>query len=135
MIKDSRSGDYIIYIVALATLIIFAPYIPTSSLSFPDPIDNTDTRVRATLTDNDLRNVMRVIRRGRVNSIYEIVRFKTRSPLLLITEVQGSGIGSNARLEVMVGEICGPLCGSGERYYLDKTNGRWHVVETSEWAS
>mgnify|MGYP003465588344 FL=1 len=135
MIKDSRPGKYIIYIVALAALTVFAPYIPTSSLSFPDPIDNADTRVRATITDNDLRDVIRVIRRGRVNSIYEIVRYKTRRPLLSIAEVPESDIGPNARLEVMVGEICGPLCGSGERYYLDKTNGRWHVVETSEWVS
>lgn len=133
--KDSRSGKYVVYIVALAALIVFAPYIPTSSLSFPDPVDNTDTRVRAVLTDDDLRDVLRVIRRGRVNSIYEIVRFKTRRPLLLITEVTESEIRPDARLEVMVGEICGPLCGSGERYYLDKTNGRWRVVEISEWVS
>jgi hypothetical protein len=132
MTRDSRLGVVIIYAVTLATLIVFAPYIPTSSLSFPDPMDNTDARIRATLTDNELRNVISVIRRGRVNSIYEIVRFKTRNPLLLITE---SNIGPKTRLEVKVGEICGPLCGSGEIYYLEKTNGRWHVVETSEWVS
>lgn len=121
--------------MALAAVVVFAPYIPTSSINVPDPTESTDTRVRAALTDEDLRDVMRVVRRGSVNSIYEIVRFNTRSPLLLIAEARQSEIGSNARLEVMVGEICGPLCGSGDYYYLEKRDGRWHIVGTFEWVS
>ncbi len=132
---ESRRYEYIAYVVALAAVTVFAPCIPTSSLTVPDPVNHTDARVRAALTDRDLRNVMRVIRRGRVNSVYEIVRYQTRSPLLLVTEAPKSDLTSNTQLEVMLGETCGPLCGAGQTYYLEQVNGKWHVVSTSEWVS
>ncbi|GAB2524642.1 hypothetical protein [Lysobacter humi (ex Lee et al. 2017)] len=131
----SHAKQYIIAMAAVAALAIFAPYVPTSSLSVPDPVNNTDKRVRVALTNDELLSVLRTIRRGRFNSVYEIVRFDTRRPLLMIAPPSDADIRAKAQLDVMVGEICGSLCGSGEHYYLSKVNGEWQVVGVSEWVS
>lgn len=104
-------------------------------MAVPDPVDRTDERVRIDLSEQDIREAMRVVRRGRFNSVYEIARFDTRRPLLMIRRASESGSASTIRLDVMVGEICGELCGSGEYYHLEKTGGRWHLVGISEWVS
>jgi len=133
--ERSRHFEYILFPVVLAVLGVFVPCIPTSTMAIPDPVDRTDERVRIDLTEQDIREAMRVVRKGRFNSVYEIVRFDTRKPLLMITESRESGSVSAMGLDVMVGEICGELCGSGEHYHLEKTEGRWHLVGISEWVS
>ena len=134
MKKDSRSREYILYPLILLAAIVFLPCVPTSLLSHPDPVDHTDKRVRTPLTSEDLRSVTRAIRRGRVNSIYEIVRYKTRKPLLAINADRSAGVRGRV-LEVMVGEICGPFCGAGETYRLVREQGQWRVIGISEWVS
>jgi hypothetical protein len=135
MFKKNRTVEYIIYGVALVIVAVFAPYVPTATMRVPDPVSRTDARVRAELSDEALQEVMRVVRRGRYNSVFEIVRFETRSPLLLIEDARKSDPSAGSGLEVMVGTICGPLCGSGRMYRLEKTDGRWRIVATSEWVS
>ena len=134
MTMNSRSVEYVVYSLVVLVAIVFLPYVPTSLLTYPDPVDHTDKRVRTPITSEDLRSVMRAVRRGRVNSVYEIVRYKTREPLLAITEDRGKDVKGRT-LEVMVGEICGPFCGAGETYRLVKEKDQWLVVSTSEWVS
>ena len=135
MSEHSRHFEYVLFPVVLAVLAIFAPCIPTSTMAIPDPVDSTDDRVRIDLGAQDIREAMRIVRRGRFNSVYEIVRFDTRIPLLMISGASESGAVSTMDVDVMVGEICGELCGSGKHYHLEKTEGRWHLVGVSEWVS
>lgn len=131
----SRHFRYILVPLVLAVLGAFVPCIPTSTMATPDPVDRNDDRVRIDLGEQDIRDAMRLVRRGRFNSVYEIVRFDTRTPLLMITRAREPGAASTMGLEVMVGEICGELCGSGKCYRLEKAGGRWHLVGISDWVS
>lgn len=133
--EHSRYFQYILVPVVLAVLGVFVPCIPTSTMTIPDPVDRTDDRVRIDLGAQDIREAMRIVRRGRFNSVYEIVRFDTRTPLLMITGAREAGAVSTMGVDVMVGEICGELCGSGKHYHLEKTDGRWHLVDVSDWVS
>ena len=130
-----RLGKFLVCLMVLTALAVFTPLIPTSSMEYADPIDHTDARVRTKLSDDDLGKIMRAVRRGRINSVYETVTYNTRSPLLSIDKADNGGFRPKARVEVRVGTICGPLCGSGEVYLLDEKNGEWFVVDVSEWIS
>lgn len=129
-------------LLAGCVVAVFLPVIPATSLS--DPEGHADPRVTARVSDEDVRQIILILRRGRLNSIYEIVRYHTRAPLLRIsTSLPTWHVSPGpAREEPPTGDItatvgfrCGPLCGSGINYSLKRGKNEWLVVEVSEWVS
>lgn len=126
---------YPICVVGLLALIIFTPVVPMSSTALGDPVSHADVRVKTVLTDEDLKAIMRVVRRGNVNSLYEIAWYQTQSPLLQITNPDKQDVLPSALIAVNLGHVCGPLCGGGVLYHLGKNNGQWFIVEVSQWVA
>ena len=96
------------------------------------------------MTDADLKEILRIVRHGRLNSLYEIALYHTRSPLLEIAKSQPTRVlhagardlvsePAKGRVVATVGISCGPLCGSGATYYLDVKDGVWFVLQRSVW--
>lgn len=121
---------------------VFLPLIPASSLG--DPVDNSDSRINAQISDEDVKEIIRIVRHGRVNSVYEVLRYHTRSPLLHISKSTPNWhvypgpareIPPKGEITATVGSVCGTLCGSGVTYYLQRVDGAWEIVEVSEWIS
>src|SRR5204863_1316017 len=130
----------LVLLIVLLVLAVFVPVVPVDSKALGDPSSHTDPRVQTDLSDEDLRQILRIVRRGHLNSVFEIVWYQTRRPLLRISKSEPTwllrpGSGETERQEAKgqvvaeVGVVCGRLCGSGVTYYLEAVGGTWRVVE------
>lgn len=133
-------------VFAILLMAVVVPVIPVDSAVMGDPVSHTDLRIKADLSDEDVRQIVQLVRRGKFNSLFEITLYDTRSPVLSIrnddvTWLQRPGTTQLERLPprgkivVNVGVVCGRLCGSGVTYYLDKVDARWKIVQYAWWVS
>ena len=131
-------------LIAGCVAAVLLPAFPVNSKSLGDPANHLDSRITVEITDVDLKQILRVVRHGRLNSIYEIVLYHTRSPLIEIAQSQPSRVlypgardvtsePAKGRVVATVGISCGPQCGSGATYYLDVKDGVWFVLQRSVW--
>ena len=129
-------------LIGITIGIIFLPMFPVHSVP-GDPVGHDDPRITANLSDNDLQQVLRIVRRGRLNSAFEIFWYHARDPLLHVSNSMptmqafpvSKEIPAKGQIRATVGTICGHLCGSGVTYYLTFKDGAWAVVDVDHWIS
>ncbi len=138
---------YFAEVLGLLALVIFVPVVPLDTAALGDPTSHNDPRVTAELTDEDLAGILYVTRRGNFNSLFEILWYDTREPLLTLSKSKETTVYSThekskgkrmpaiGQFEVRIGHVCGPLCGSGGIVYVENKNGIWRVVEHHQWVS
>jgi hypothetical protein len=63
-----------------------------------------------------------------VDAITMIVKQEDDLPLLSI-------VRRSKTTKVMTGSVCGPLCGSGRSFVLEKVGERWRIIERGWWES
>lgn len=131
-------------LLAGAVIAVFIPVIPVSTANLEDPANPIGPRISAEISQSDLEQILVIVRRGSLNSIYEIIRFHTRQPLLYISPSRPTWhvhpppareLPPVGEINATVGHDCGKLCGSGVTYYLEKTQGQWRIVKRTEWIS
>jgi hypothetical protein len=64
-----------------------------------------------------------------VVEVVEAITSKTKEPILSIRVVK------DGELEVMTGQVRGPLDGSGSIFLLQKRKEKWHISEAGDWVS
>ncbi len=122
----------------------FLPVIPVNSIKLGDPLTPYDKRITVEISQTDLEEILRIVRHGRLNSVYETLYYQTHTPLLNIDKSMPTYRVSPKPMEeilplgsvtVRIGTICGVLCGNGMNYFLKKQDGKWLLVHRSNWIS
>ena len=123
---------------------IFLPVIPVNSIKLGDPLTPYDKRITVEILQTDLEEILRIVRHGRLNSVYEILYYQTQAPLLNIHKSMPTyrvspkpmkEIPPLGSIKVKTGTICGVLCGAGINYSLKKQDGKWIVIYRGNWIS
>ena len=131
-------------IIAIAVLAIFSPVIPNRPIEPADPLDVSDSRVGREISQEDLTQLLSMVRRGSYTSVYEMFRFGTRQPLIgigLASSTLSYSVDEDEYVEVppkgdivaVVGFECGEPCGSGTNLYFVHTDGGWELVHSHNW--
>lgn len=116
---------FLLLISIIGMVGVFLPIIPVNSKKLGDPITPYDERISVKISETDLEEILGIIRRGHLNSIYEILYFQTHAPLLKIHKSMPTYRVSPKPMEeipplgtitVTTGAMCGVLCGSGMTY-------------------
>jgi hypothetical protein len=113
----------------------FATIIVTDVDALGDPNRGKDPRITASLTQDHLEGLRVAIHRGRFVSLREIDRFGNNMPIMRIEQVTASTSSAELIVDVTVGRVCGPLCGSGYKHRLSKQAARWSLVRSEFWKS
>jgi hypothetical protein len=109
---------------------IFAPVIPTLLVDNNDPIDVSDHRVKADISNADLKEILFLARSEYFTSVYELVLLNGTDEVLKISKsrggvrysrsdnfTEGVVVPPTGIITVTIGYSCGYLCGSGMSYY------------------
>jgi hypothetical protein len=122
--------------IALAILPLFLPVVPIARLGVNDPQNIRDSRIEASLTEDDLSEILSEIRGGRFSIppyavlLNRIGLMDSLYPLLSIHQTP-----NQPEVTVATGFRPSPLGGSGMRYRLIKVQNQWKIVDSVFWNS
>ena len=106
------------------------PIYPHGSLSTPDPVSISDKRVVVDITEEDLEEIIRIVRRPEWGGLWETIsRLGKGNPILRISmpeEMPG-------QIFVETGVVKRPLQGWGYWYRMKKEGNEWILVSKSRW--
>ncbi|MFT7185045.1 MAG: hypothetical protein ACI84K_000417 [Pseudohongiellaceae bacterium] len=132
--------------IVLIVGLVFVPVYPVSSINHDDPQNVNDEKVDANISNQDLNEILFLVRGGSFLSFYEFMSLRSSNEILNISDSKES-ISYNTKTRerithlatgkvvVAIGYICGGLCGSGITIYLDNSEGRWVILGVGSWIS
>lgn len=109
----------------------------SAQVSF-DPESALDSRVvRAGLTDAEVVAVMKMVRAASDDSTSRLLSMYLRAVPLYVGPEQSLRREPPPAgwLVVDIGHICGPLCGGGLAFYLERVKGQWVIVAQGRWVT
>lgn len=126
----------------------FIPVVPTAIIDHDDPMSVEDEKVNAKISDEDLIQILHLVRGGYLLSAHEAMSLWVTNEILYISDSKETvtyQVGSKdqkgivnppvGKVVVSIGYICGELCGSGVTLYLDVKGEKWFVVKSNQWIS
>lgn len=138
----------IISAVFIAIALFFIPFVPSELIDKKHPLAIDDKRITVAITKSDLEKINHLVRGGNFISAYEYLYLSLNNGILSIREssetslqtiIDGSYvmevIPPVGKIVVDIGYICGPLCGSGVRHYVDMIDGEWRILKSTHWIS
>lgn len=139
---------YFTPVFILFGLLLFVPLMPGKKFGSDDPASINDPRITASITNDDLIEILKTSRRGNLVSVWEYVTLLAGRSVLSISDSKPSKVyrfkekepevfeePAIGTVEVDIGLVCGRLCGSGVTIYLSKEKGKWFIVEKHQWVS
>ena len=124
-------------IAILITIVSFIPLAPSFMFERNDPVDITDRRVQASINNEELKEILSLVRGGALVSIWEYKTLKPNQEILAIVNYEeiesiGSGAKRKKKSKTIEGKYrvyIGSKHGINVRVLINKVADDWYIEE------